>query len=64
MSTKKQTIRITEKLMDRQGSCRDVTAQRVVKPYGTSDHYVSYKGQTVLVKQYRNMSGWFGSCVV
>lgn len=64
MSTKKQKIRITEKFMDRQGNYRDVIVQRVVRPYGTSDHYVNYKGQTVLVKQYRNMSDWFGSCVV
>jgi hypothetical protein len=60
---KQSTIHLTIKMMDRQGTCKDVTVKRVVKPYGCSDHYVSYKGQTVLVKQYRGSSGWYGTTV-
>jgi len=60
---KKSTIKITIKMMDRSGTCKDVTVQRVVKPYGSSDHYVNYRGQTVIVKQYRGSDNWHGSIV-
>jgi hypothetical protein len=60
--SQRQRINITEKHMDRTGSWTDVTVYRVVKPYSHSDHYVSYKGQTVLVKP--SGSGWYGSVVV
>jgi hypothetical protein len=61
MKAHKQTIHITQRLMDAKGTCKDHTVQRIVRPYGTSDHYVSFKGQTVLVKQYTNTSGWYGT---
>lgn len=48
--SQRQRINITEKHMDCTGSWTDVTVYRVVKPYSHGDHYVSYKGQTVLVK--------------
>jgi hypothetical protein len=60
--TQKQRISITEKWMDARGTCKDVIVYRVVKPYSHGDHYVSYKGQTVLVKF--SGSGWYGSVVV
>lgn len=37
---KKSTINITIKMMDRSGTCKDVTVQRVVKPYGSSDQFI------------------------
>ena len=60
---KKSTINITIKMLDRVGTCKDVTLQRVVKPYGSSDHYVSYRGETVLVKQYAGSDSWHGTTV-
>jgi len=60
---KQSTISITIKMMDARGTCKDVTIKRVVKPYGSSDHYVSYRGQTVLVKQCRGSDNWHGSTV-
>ena len=57
----KQTIYITQRLMDARGTCKDHTVRRVVKPYSHSDHYVLFMGQTVLVKQYANKSGWYGT---
>jgi hypothetical protein len=60
--TQKQRINITEKWMDAKGTWKDVTVYRVVKPYSHGDHYVSYKGQTVLVKP--SGSCWYGSIVV
>lgn len=59
---KQSTINITIKMMDRSGTCKDVTVKRVVRPYGSSDHYVSYRGQIVLVKQSQSGS-WYGSTV-
>jgi hypothetical protein len=60
---KKSTINITIKMMDRSGTCKDVTVQRVVKPYGSSDHYVAYRGQIVLVKECKASGSWWGSIV-
>jgi len=61
MKAQKQTIHITQRLMDAKGSCKDHTVQRIVKPYGCSDHYVLFMGQVVIVKQYVNTSGWYGT---
>jgi hypothetical protein len=61
MKAQKQTIYITQRLMDAKGTCKDHTVQRIVKQYGNSDHYVSFMGQTVFVKQYANTSGWYGT---
>jgi hypothetical protein len=57
---KQSTINITIKMMDVHGTCKDVTVKRVVKPFGSSDHYVSYRGQIILVKKCLSGS-WYGS---
>jgi hypothetical protein len=59
----KSTIKITVKMLDAKGACKDITVQRVVKPYGSSDHYVNYRGQIIIVKQYRGSDTWYGTTV-
>jgi hypothetical protein len=57
----KSKIVITVRMLDAKGTCKTVTVDRVVKPYGSGEHFVSYRGHMVFVKKFNGCSKWFGS---